>query len=153
MLKTLLLRCILPKTISQTTLTCCFATSQQTFSKNIKYQRKWVTTDKWNKVKTSSGSIPWQPNVPCEKTEDPFSEEESHKGMYDYLAILGDDVTLQPKLFCKGSAHIRGHNASELQRLLRKRRMLGYRMHIEDLDACNKRIRYLTKLKRVKEGF
>nr|CAB3263986.1 39S ribosomal protein L51, mitochondrial-like [Phallusia mammillata] len=150
LLKTLLQTCAVK---DLQIISAAFSTSSISLDKNISFRRRWVTAEKWEKRKTSTGKIPWQPNVPYRHTKDEFSETGSHEGMYDYLAILGDDVTLQPKLFCKGPAHVMGHGASELNRLLRKRQMLGDRMHITDLDACNKRIRFLVRLQQRKRGF
>lgn len=122
-----------------------FSTSQLV-SKNHQYKKSWLKTDNWPTVDDNGIAKPWAPCVPQDRFSDDWTKDKSYFGKYDFVSILGNDVTLQPKLFCKGPGYVATHNENELRRLLRKRKTLGYRMHVEDLHTLNKRIKFLTKL-------
>ncbi|XP_009861723.2 large ribosomal subunit protein mL51-like [Ciona intestinalis] len=122
-------------------------------SASRRFKKRWINTDQWPKAKVNGETKTWMPNVPLTKVEDDLSREKAYFGMYDYLAVLGNDVTLTPKLFCKGPGYVRATNQRELFMLLKKRAMLGHHMHIEDMNAMQKRIKYLMKLEnRVKKS-
>uniref|UniRef100_A0A8C9QJQ9 Large ribosomal subunit protein mL51 n=1 Tax=Spermophilus dauricus TaxID=99837 RepID=A0A8C9QJQ9_SPEDA len=50
-----------------------------------------------------------------------------------------------PKQLIKGPIWLRGWKGNELQRCIRKKKMVGNRMFFDDLHNLNKRIRYLYK--------
>ncbi|KAJ7413567.1 39S ribosomal protein L51 [Willisornis vidua] len=52
---------------------------------------------------------------------------------------------IHPKDLIRGPIWLRGWKGDELQRCIRKKRMVGDRMFIEDLHKLNKRIRYLYR--------
>jgi hypothetical protein len=122
------------------------STGATVHSSNYNFKRRWLKTDKWPTVEENGVTKPWAPGIPQDRFPDDWTEDAAYFGKYDYLAILGNDVTLQPNLFCKGPGYVATHNENELRRLLRKRKTLGYRMHAEDLHTINKRIKYLMKL-------
>ncbi|CAK8680105.1 unnamed protein product [Clavelina lepadiformis] len=122
-----------------------FSTTTQLHDK-YDFRRKWITPKKWVKLKSGKETIPWLNSLPFRKNTDEWTKEKSYFGMYDFLPYLGNDVTIEHKMFCRGPGYVRTHNEMELKRLIRKRRSLGYRMHIEDLHTLNKRIDYLMKV-------
>ena len=122
-----------------------FSTSSIWFYNKNMWKKQWVTTDEWEKVKSGDEEIPWAKHLPQDMNKDKWSKEEAFKGMYDFLHILGNDVTISNKLFCDGPEYARCYKADELRRLLKKRQELGHRMHAEDLHSANKRIKYRMK--------
>jgi len=125
---------------SKTFSTSCYV------CKNHQFKKSWLKVSDWPTVEDNGIVKPWAPCVPQDRLTDNWTEDKSYFGKYDFVSILGNDVTLQPKLFCKGPGYVATHNENELRRLLRKRKTLGYRMHAEDLHTLNKRIKFLTKL-------
>lgn len=107
------------------------------------FRKKWHLTDSWDKVKSGDDKIDWLSSLPRTFNSDKWTQDEACFGAYDFVKILGNDVTLKSELFCEGSDYVRAYKANELRRLLVKRKRLGHRMHIEDLDTMEKRIRYL----------
>lgn len=120
---------------------------------NVQFRRRWVTPDKWEKANVKGKKLPWQPNLPRKRVEDQWDKDKPYFGMYDFMFLLGDDVTLQPKLFCKGPNYIRGYNEGEMYRLVRQRNRLGSRMFAEDLLTINKRIMETVRRHRKRTGF
>ena len=131
-----------------------FSLSKRTFSTtnvHLKYKdmpqysrKKFLTTENWPKVQTENGDEKtWFPSLPQTRRPDEWSRREAYFGRYDFVAMLGNDVTLQPEVMAKGPAYARLHNETELKRLIRKKGMHGDNMYLEDLDAISKRIRYL----------
>ena len=129
---------------------CGRATSVSNFSTtssllhNVKtYKKKWYTTKDWKKVKSGEDEIPWLHSIPDKMNKDKWTKEEAYLGMYDYLPILGNDVTIRNRFFCDGPDYVRAYSGNELRRLLRKKQELGHRMHAEDLHTVEKHIKYL----------
>jgi len=127
-------------------ISCRFLSTGHHACSKKEFDRSWLKTDKWPTVEDHGITKPWAPGVPQDRFPDEWTEEKAYFGKYDFVSILGNDVTLQPKLFCKGPGYVATHNENELRRLLRKRKALGHRMHIEDVHTLNKRIKFLTKL-------
>lgn len=110
----------------------------------VRHRRRWVTSKEWKKNFVDDEN--WAPNVPMEHNINPWTRRNAYFGTYDFMDILGNDVTLEPKLLCKGPTYMRGKRLNELQMLIKRRRKFGSVMHIEDLHITNKRIKYLLKV-------
>ncbi|CAK6443761.1 unnamed protein product [Pipistrellus nathusii] len=82
--------------------------------------------------------------VPPPKVVDRWNEKRAMFGVYDNIGILGN-FEKHPKELIKGPKWLRGWKGNELQRCIRKKRMVGYRMFSDDLHKLNKRISYLYK--------
>ncbi|XP_030044130.1 large ribosomal subunit protein mL51 [Microcaecilia unicolor] len=78
------------------------------------------------------------------KQVDRWTEKRALFGVYDNIGILGD-FKAQPKDLIKGPQWLRGWRGNELQRCIRKKKFVGHRMFLEDLDKLNKRIRFLYR--------
>lgn len=65
-------------------------------------------------------------------------------GIYDNIGIFGD-FKVHPKALIIGPCWLKGWKGNELQRCIRKKKMVGERMFAEDLHNLNKRIRFLYK--------
>ncbi|NXA41862.1 RM51 protein, partial [Eudromia elegans] len=81
---------------------------------------------------------------PPPKQVDRWTEKRALFGLYDNVGILGD-FKMHPKDFILGPKWLRGWRGNELQRCIRKKRMVGDRMFLDDLHKLNKRIRYLYR--------
>ncbi|NXM36860.1 RM51 protein, partial [Oxyruncus cristatus] len=81
---------------------------------------------------------------PKRKPVDRWTKKRALFGVYDYVGILGG-FQIHPKNLIKGPTWLRGWRGNELQRCIRKKRMVGDRMFAEDLHKLNKRIRYLYR--------
>uniref|UniRef100_A0A6J0UNY7 Large ribosomal subunit protein mL51 n=1 Tax=Pogona vitticeps TaxID=103695 RepID=A0A6J0UNY7_9SAUR len=79
---------------------------------------------------------------PRPKEVDRWTEKRALFGVYDNIGILGDFM-VHPKELIKGPAWLRGWKGNELQRCIRKKKIVGDRMFLEDYHNLNKRIRYL----------
>ncbi|XP_021492700.1 large ribosomal subunit protein mL51 [Meriones unguiculatus] len=82
--------------------------------------------------------------LPPPKVVDRWNEKRALFGVYDNIGILGD-FEKHPKELIKGPVWLRGWSGNELQRCIRKKRMVGSRMFADDLHNLNKRISYLYK--------
>ncbi|XP_028610315.1 39S ribosomal protein L51, mitochondrial [Grammomys surdaster] len=82
--------------------------------------------------------------LPPPKVVDRWNEKRALFGVYDNIGILGN-FEKHPKELIRGPVWLRGWRGNELQRCIRKKKMVGSRMFIEDLHNLNKRIRYLYK--------
>ncbi|XP_052030861.1 39S ribosomal protein L51, mitochondrial [Apodemus sylvaticus] len=82
--------------------------------------------------------------LPPPKVVDRWNEKRALFGVYDNIGILGN-FEKHPKELIKGPVWLRGWRGNELQRCIRKKKMVGSRMFIEDLHNLNKRISYLYK--------
>lgn len=82
--------------------------------------------------------------VPPRKVVDRWNEKRAMFGVYDNIGILGN-FEKHPKELIKGPSWLRGWKGNELQRCIRKKRMVGNRMFTDDLHNLNKRISYLYK--------
>ena len=120
-------------------------TSVLSWSKK-QFRKRWVVPDSWEKVKSGNDEVHWLSCLPQRFNADKWTKDEACFGSYDFVKILGNDVTLRNELFCRGPNYVRAYKANELRRLLVKRKQLGKRMHLEDLDTLEKRIRYLFKV-------
>ncbi|KAM9020564.1 large ribosomal subunit protein mL51 [Ara ararauna] len=78
------------------------------------------------------------------KQVDRWTEKRALFGVYDNVGILGG-FQLHPKQLIVGPTWLRGWQGNELQRCIRKKKMVGNRMFMEDYHKLNKRIRYLYK--------
>ncbi|XP_061310040.1 large ribosomal subunit protein mL51 [Pezoporus flaviventris] len=78
------------------------------------------------------------------KQVDRWTEKRALFGVYDNVGILGG-FQLHPKKLIVGPSWLRGWRGNELQRCIRKKKMVGDRMFMEDYHKLNKRIRYLYK--------
>ncbi|XP_060092899.1 large ribosomal subunit protein mL51 [Heteronotia binoei] len=83
-----------------------------------------------------------EPNRP--KPVDRWTEKRALFGIYDNIGILGD-FHAHPKDLISGPIWLRGWRGNELQRLIRKKKMVGDRMFDEDYKNLNKRIRFLYR--------
>nr|XP_033779685.1 39S ribosomal protein L51, mitochondrial [Geotrypetes seraphini]XP_033779686.1 39S ribosomal protein L51, mitochondrial [Geotrypetes seraphini] len=78
------------------------------------------------------------------KQVDRWTEKRALFGVFDNVGILGDFKT-HPKNLIKGPKWLLGWKGNELQRCIRKKKFVGHRMFLEDLEKLNKRIRFLYK--------
>ncbi|XP_053154025.1 39S ribosomal protein L51, mitochondrial isoform X2 [Hemicordylus capensis] len=81
---------------------------------------------------------------PRPKEVDRWTEKRALFGIYDNIGILGNFLA-HPKDLIKGPVWLRGWRGTELQRCIRKKKMVGDRMFEEDYKNLNKRIKYLYK--------
>uniref|UniRef100_A0A8C6D9D5 Large ribosomal subunit protein mL51 n=1 Tax=Moschus moschiferus TaxID=68415 RepID=A0A8C6D9D5_MOSMO len=81
--------------------------------------------------------------LPPPKVVDRWKEKRTMFGVYD-IGILGN-FEKHPKELIKGPMWLRGWKGNELQHCIRKKRMVGNRMFIDDLHNLNKRISFLYK--------
>ncbi|XP_058414966.1 large ribosomal subunit protein mL51 isoform X2 [Diceros bicornis minor] len=82
--------------------------------------------------------------LPPPKVVDRWNEKRAMFGVYDNVGILGN-FEKHPKELIRGPRWLRGWKGNELQRCIRKKKMVGNRMFIDDLHNLNKRISYLYK--------
>ncbi|XP_077777696.1 large ribosomal subunit protein mL51 [Podarcis muralis] len=94
-----------------------------------------------------SSGIPNQMRVrepPRPKPVDRWTEKRALFGVYDNIGILGD-FKAHPRDLINGPKWLRGWRGNELQRCIRKKKMVGDRMFVDDYHNLNKRIRYLYR--------
>uniref|UniRef100_A0A4X2LG68 Large ribosomal subunit protein mL51 n=1 Tax=Vombatus ursinus TaxID=29139 RepID=A0A4X2LG68_VOMUR len=89
-------------------------------------------------------TAPVRTTLPPPKVVDRWNEKRSMFGVYDNIGILGN-FERHPKDLIKGPIWLRGWKGNELQRCIRKKKMVGDRMFLQDLHNLNKRIKYLYK--------
>lgn len=82
--------------------------------------------------------------IPKLKEVDRWTEKRSMFGVYDNIGILGE-FRAHPKDLIKGPVWLKGFQGNELQRLIRKKQMVGDRMMTEDRHNLEKRIRFLYR--------
>ncbi|KAL8202702.1 UNVERIFIED_CONTAM: 39S ribosomal protein L51, mitochondrial [Gekko kuhli] len=81
---------------------------------------------------------------PKPKPVDRWTEKRALFGIYDNIGILGN-FQAHPKDLIRGPIWLRGWRGNELQRCIRKKKMVGDRMFVEDYKNLNKRIRFLYR--------
>ncbi|KAH0628549.1 hypothetical protein JD844_009883 [Phrynosoma platyrhinos] len=81
---------------------------------------------------------------PRPKVVDRWTEKRALFGVYDNIGILGDFLA-HPKDLITGPKWLRGWKGNELQRCIRKKKMVGDRMFVEDYHNLKKRIKFLYK--------
>uniref|UniRef100_A0A8C8S0X7 Large ribosomal subunit protein mL51 n=1 Tax=Pelusios castaneus TaxID=367368 RepID=A0A8C8S0X7_9SAUR len=81
---------------------------------------------------------------PEPKVVDRWTEKRALFGVYDNIGILGDFQN-HPKDLIKGPRWLRGWRGNELQRCIRKKRMVGDRMFDQDYKNLTKRISFLYR--------
>ncbi|XP_028280320.1 large ribosomal subunit protein mL51 [Parambassis ranga] len=82
--------------------------------------------------------------IPKPKVVDRWNEKRSMYGVYDNIGILGD-FKAHPKDLIVAPCWLKAFRGNELQRLIRKKKMVGDRMFAEDRHNLEKRIRFLYK--------
>lgn len=82
--------------------------------------------------------------IPELKKVDRWTEKRSMFGVYDNIGILGG-FKAHPKDLIIGPVWLKGFRGHELQRLMRKKKMVGDRMMTLDRHNMEKRIRYLYR--------
>ncbi|KAM9405252.1 large ribosomal subunit protein mL51 isoform 2-T4 [Salvelinus alpinus] len=82
--------------------------------------------------------------IPELKKVDRWAEKRSMFGVYDNIGILGD-FKAHPKNLIVGPVWVKGFRGNELQRLTRKKRMVGDRMMTQDKHDMQNRIRFLYR--------
>ncbi|XP_039194586.1 39S ribosomal protein L51, mitochondrial [Crotalus tigris] len=81
---------------------------------------------------------------PPPKVVDRWNEKRALFGVYDNIGILGD-FKAHPKSLIAGPIWLRGWKGNELQRCIRRKKMVGDRMFVDDYHNLNKRIKFLYK--------
>uniref|UniRef100_A0AAV2MC26 V-SNARE coiled-coil homology domain-containing protein n=1 Tax=Knipowitschia caucasica TaxID=637954 RepID=A0AAV2MC26_KNICA len=81
--------------------------------------------------------------IPEFKKVDRWTEKRSMFGVYDNIGILGD-FKAHPRDLILAPCWLKGFKGNELQRLIRKKRMVGDRMMTQDRHDLEKRIRFLS---------
>ncbi|XP_059363275.1 large ribosomal subunit protein mL51 [Carassius carassius] len=82
--------------------------------------------------------------IPKLREVDRWTEKRSMFGVYDNIGILGG-FKAHPKELIGGPVWLQGFRGNELQRLIRKKRMVGERMMAEDKHILDKRISFLYR--------
>ncbi|XP_063818490.1 large ribosomal subunit protein mL51 [Pseudophryne corroboree] len=82
--------------------------------------------------------------VPQPKNIDRWDHKRSLFGVYDNIGILGD-FKAHPKQLIVGPSWLRGWKGNELERCIRKKRMIGNRMFYKERHNLNKRISFLYR--------
>ncbi|KAJ8392898.1 hypothetical protein AAFF_G00071020 [Aldrovandia affinis] len=82
--------------------------------------------------------------IPPLKDTDRWTEKRSMYGVYDNIGILGD-FKAHPRDLIVAPVWLKGFRGNELQRLTRKKRMVGERMMTNDRHSLEKRIRFLYR--------
>ncbi|XP_049439682.1 39S ribosomal protein L51, mitochondrial [Epinephelus fuscoguttatus] len=83
-------------------------------------------------------------SIPELKKVDRWTEKRSMFGVYDNIGILGD-FKAHPKDLIMAPCWVKAFRGNELQRLIRKKKMVGDRMMTLERHNLEKRIRYLYK--------
>ncbi|XP_019382645.1 PREDICTED: 39S ribosomal protein L51, mitochondrial [Gavialis gangeticus] len=94
-----------------------------------------------------STDVPRRPRVrepPAHVQVDRWTEKRALFGVYDNVGILGN-FQAHPKDLITGPKWLRGWRGNELQRCIRKKKMVGDRMFDQDYKNLVKRIRYLYR--------
>ncbi|XP_006124234.1 large ribosomal subunit protein mL51 [Pelodiscus sinensis] len=78
------------------------------------------------------------------KEVDRWTEKRALFGVYDNIGILGD-FQVHPKDLIIGPKWLRGWKGNELQRCIRKKKMVGDRMFDQDFKNLSKRISFLYR--------
>ncbi|KAM9783173.1 large ribosomal subunit protein mL51 [Neosynchiropus ocellatus] len=84
------------------------------------------------------------PGVPERKNVDRWTEKRSMFGVYDNIGILGD-FKAHPKDLIIGPSWLKGFRGNELQRCMRKKKLVGNRMMTKDRHDLEKRIKFLYR--------
>nr|XP_057909477.1 large ribosomal subunit protein mL51 [Doryrhamphus excisus] len=82
--------------------------------------------------------------IPKPKVVDRWNEKRSMFGVYDNIGILGD-FKAHPKDLFIGPSWLKAFKGNELQRLIRKKKMVGDRMMTLERHNLEKRIRFLYR--------
>ncbi|XP_034553232.1 39S ribosomal protein L51, mitochondrial [Notolabrus celidotus] len=82
--------------------------------------------------------------IPEPKKVDRWTEKRSMFGVYDNIDILGD-FKAHPKDLIIAPSWLKAFKGNELQRLIRKKKMVGDRMMTLDRHNLEKRIRFLYR--------
>ncbi|XP_035528610.1 39S ribosomal protein L51, mitochondrial [Morone saxatilis] len=82
--------------------------------------------------------------IPELKKVDRWTEKRSMFGVYDNIGILGD-FKAHPKDLIVGPCWLKAFKGNELQRLIRKKKMVGDRMMTLERHSMEKRIRFLYR--------
>ncbi|CAK6966221.1 S ribosomal protein L51%2C mitochondrial [Scomber scombrus] len=82
--------------------------------------------------------------IPQLKTVDRWTEKRSMFGVYDNIGILGD-FKAHPKDLIMAPSWLKAFKGNELQRLIRKKKMVGDRMMTLERHNLEKRIRFLYR--------
>ncbi|XP_022612411.1 39S ribosomal protein L51, mitochondrial [Seriola dumerili] len=82
--------------------------------------------------------------IPQLKKVDRWTEKRSMFGVYDNIGILGE-FNAHPKDLIMAPCWLKGFKGNELQRLIRKKRMVGDRMMTLDRHNLEKRIKFLYR--------
>ncbi|KAL2084776.1 hypothetical protein ACEWY4_020294 [Coilia grayii] len=82
--------------------------------------------------------------IPKLKVVDRWTEKRSMFGIYDNIGILGE-FKVHPKDTVKAPIWLKGFRGNELERCIRKNKMVKDRMMTEDKHNLEKRIRYLYR--------
>uniref|UniRef100_V9LHF5 Large ribosomal subunit protein mL51 n=1 Tax=Callorhinchus milii TaxID=7868 RepID=V9LHF5_CALMI len=83
-------------------------------------------------------------SIPKPREIERWNEKRVQFGTYDNIGILGRFME-HPRVLISGARWVRGWRGNELERSLRKKRMVGDRMFLNDFHSLNKRIRFLYK--------
>ncbi|CAL8360432.1 large ribosomal subunit protein mL51 [Gadus morhua] len=95
-------------------------------------------------ISTGMGHRVRMHSIPELKKVDRWTEKRSMFGVYDNIGILGD-FKAHPKDLMVGPSWLKAFQGNELQRLIRKRKLVGERMMTQDRLNLDKRIRYLYR--------
>ncbi|KAM9310653.1 large ribosomal subunit protein mL51 [Pholidichthys leucotaenia] len=82
--------------------------------------------------------------IPEMKKVDRWTKKRSMFGVFDNIGILGD-FKAHPKDLIVGPCWLKGFRGNELQRAIRKKKMVGDRMMTQDKLNLEKTIRFLYK--------
>ncbi|KYO22284.1 large ribosomal subunit protein mL51 [Alligator mississippiensis] len=95
-------------------------------------------------VSTNSLLRPRVREPPAHVQVDRWTEKRALFGVYDNVGILGN-FQAHPKDLIRGPKWLRGWRGNELQRCIRKKKMVGDRMFDQDYKNLVKRIRFLYR--------
>ncbi|KAI3361137.1 hypothetical protein L3Q82_013342, partial [Scortum barcoo] len=82
--------------------------------------------------------------IPQLKKVDRWTEKRSMYGVYDNVGILGD-FKAHPKDLIAAPCWLKAFKGNELERLMRKKKMVGDRMMTLDRHNLEKRLRFLYR--------
>ncbi|XP_013879984.1 large ribosomal subunit protein mL51 [Austrofundulus limnaeus] len=82
--------------------------------------------------------------MPPPRNVDNWTFKKTMFGVYHNIGILGD-FKAHPKDLITGPSWVKGFKGNELQRCIRKKKMVGDRMMVADRHNLEKNIRYLYK--------
>ncbi|XP_059195535.1 large ribosomal subunit protein mL51 [Centropristis striata] len=83
-------------------------------------------------------------SIPPLKVVDRWTEKRSMYGVYDNIGILGD-FKAHPKDIIRAPCWLKGFRGNEMQRLTRKKKMVGDRMMTLEKHNLDKRIKFLYR--------